>query len=98
LRFFEVVAFIVVGKRVSETDHFSSMGNPGEAMARHKIRSSFMAALKPPASGRLEIFDQLLPAFGLRISFTGQFSWFVFFRMRGRLLADAGRLSEVWPG
>jgi integrase len=44
-----------------------------------------IAALKPPAEGRVEYFDASLPGFALRISESGRRSWVVLYRVSGRL-------------
>ena len=51
-----------------------------------KLTEKYVASLRPPCFGRHEVFDLLLPGFGLRITHKGTITWFVFFRLRGRLL------------
>jgi integrase len=59
---------------------------------------------KPPKEGRLDVYDQGLPAFGLRISSTGVASWFIWYarcsadthRGRWRRLARWPRTGSVW--
>jgi len=48
-----------------------------------KLTDLAVARAKPPASGRIEIWDSMLPSFGLRISEQGTKSWMVMYRVRG---------------
>src|SRR5580765_201520 len=58
-------------------------------MARKKLTTLLVTRTKPPAPGpggavtRAEIWDTLLPAFGLRISSTGRKTYCVMYRVRG---------------
>jgi integrase len=47
-----------------------------------KLTDFAVARAKPPASGRIEIWDAMLPGFGLRISEKGTKSWVVMYRVR----------------
>ena len=49
-----------------------------------KLTDLAVANVKPPASGRIEIWDAMLPGFGLRISEKGSKSWVVLYHVRGR--------------
>ena len=40
---------------------------------------------KPPAAGQIEYFDTRLPAFGLRVSYSGTKAWIVMTRIHGKL-------------
>src|SRR3954469_15930559 len=40
---------------------------------------------KPPAAGQIEYFDTHLPAFGLRVSYSGTKAWIVMTRVHGKL-------------
>jgi integrase len=51
---------------------------------KRKLTDLAVARMKPPPSGRLEIWDAVLPAFGLRISATGARTWIVAVRRPGR--------------
>ena len=53
-----------------------------------KLTDRSLKALKPPATGRVDYFDKLLPAFGIRLSSTGAASWFVFYRVDGKQVRD----------
>src|SRR5262249_25330299 len=53
-----------------------------------KLTDRTLKALKPPSSGRIDYFDSILPAFGLRLSSTGAASWFLFYRVDGRQVRD----------
>lgn len=48
-----------------------------------KLTDIAVARAKPPASGRIEIWDAMLPGFGLRVSDKGSKSWVVMYRVRG---------------
>ncbi len=53
-------------------------------MSSRKLTDRAVAALKPPATGRLEVWDATLPGFGLRITPTGKKTWCVMYRVGGR--------------
>lgn len=52
-------------------------------MPRAKLTELSVSRLKPPKSGRLEVWDTILPAFGLRLTATGGRSWVVALRKPG---------------
>ncbi len=53
-------------------------------MARMKLTAAAVERVKPPASGRTEYWDALLPGFGLRVTANGAKSWCVMYRVGGR--------------
>src|SRR5262245_43599038 len=53
-----------------------------------KLSDRTVKALKPPASGRVDYFDKVLPSFGIRLSSTGAASWFVYYRVDGQQVRD----------
>jgi integrase len=53
-------------------------------MARIKFTESEVANAKAPTSGRLELWDEALPGFGLRVSGTGRKTWQLMYRAAGR--------------
>jgi integrase len=53
-----------------------------------KLTDRRLKALKPPPSGRVDYFDSVLPAFGIRLSQTGAASWFCFYRIDGQQVRD----------
>lgn len=53
--------------------------------------------LKPPKTGRLEVWDMLLPAFGLRLTAAGRRSWIVALRKPGAKHPVRHKLGEP-PG
>jgi len=55
-------------------------------MPRMKLTSAAVDKIKPPATGQIEYFDQLLLSFGLRVSYKGTKSWFIMTRLDGRLI------------
>lgn len=54
-----------------------------------RLTDRTLKAMKPPAAGRVDYFDNLLPSFGIRLSATGAASWFVFYRVGG------GQVREI---
>src|SRR5437868_10849726 len=53
-------------------------------------------ALKPPAAGRVEYFDRILPGFGLRVAAGGRKTWFVMYRVAGKKVRETlGTLPRV---
>jgi integrase len=67
-------------------------------------------ATRPPAAGRIEIFDSVCPGFGVRITASGTRTFFVMYRDRGKLVrrtlgsaddvpvADARKAAEAARG
>src|SRR3546814_3397617 len=53
-------------------------------MPTEKITTKRIEAIKPPAAGRLELWDATLPGFGLRITDKGRKSWMVMYRIAGK--------------
>ena len=49
-----------------------------------KLTDLAVARAKPPAAGRIEMWDAALPGFGLRVSEKGSKSWVVMYRLGGR--------------
>lgn len=49
-----------------------------------KFNVRAIAAIKPPANGRVEYWDSGTPNFGLRISSTGARTWLTMYRVKGR--------------
>jgi integrase len=59
----------------------------GQAEAAEIMRTlidNLVARLRPPATGRLEVWDSTLPAFGLRVTATGARTWIVAARRPGK--------------
>ncbi len=50
-------------------------------MPHSKLTRVSVNKLKPPKLGQIDHFDELLPSFGLRISYSGSKSWFVITRI-----------------
>ena len=55
-------------------------------MPRLRLTTTAVERIKTPAKGQVEHFDQLLPSFGLRVSYNGTKAWFVTTRVRGKLV------------
>ena len=53
-------------------------------MARQRLTEKGIATRKPPASGQLDLFDELVSGFGLRIGHGGTKSFFLMTRINGR--------------
>jgi integrase len=52
--------------------------------------------LKPPTSGRREVWDAQLPGFGLRISASGLKTWQAFYRVDGKMVREKlGSLAQI---
>jgi integrase len=54
-------------------------------MATAKLTDLMVEKLGAPSTGRREIFDQALPAFGMRVTDSGVKSWFLMTRINGKL-------------
>lgn len=52
---------------------------------RRKLTKLLVDRIGPPKTGRLEIWDTLLPGFGMRVTDKGSRSYFAMFRVGGRL-------------
>jgi integrase len=61
---------------------------------KRKLTDVSVARMKPPATGRLEVWDQLVPAFGLRVTSTGARSWVVALRRPGARHPSRIKLGE----
>jgi integrase len=65
-------------------------------MATLKLTQAAVERLKPPASGRIEVWDLQLPGFGLRISETGRKTWQAFYRVERRMVREKlGTLAQI---
>ena len=49
-----------------------------------KLTQAAVDKISPPKAGRLEVFDTLLPGFGLRVAATGHKAWILFYRFEGK--------------
>ena len=54
-------------------------------MAKVTFTARWAEAVRPPASGQIDYFDSKLSGLGLRVSSTGRKTWFVMYRVGGRL-------------
>ena len=55
-------------------------------MPRLKLTHAAVERIKPPTKGQTEYFDELLPSFALRVSYSGTKAWIVFSRIDGKLV------------
>lgn len=55
-------------------------------MPRSRLTAAGVAKMKAPASGQVDWFDELLPGFGVRLSYNGTKSWFAMVRVSGKLI------------
>jgi len=64
-------------------------------MAR-TLTTKFCDSIKPPAAGRLEIFDAATPGLALRVTERGVKSWSVMYRLAGKRRRDTiGRYPDL---
>jgi integrase len=54
-------------------------------MPKLRLTVAAVERFQPPASGQLEYYDTHLPAFGLRVSYSGAKAWFLMTRVDGKL-------------
>ena len=50
------------------------------SLGRLALTDQTVRALKPPSSGRLDVWDDDYPGFGLRLSATGRRTWILMYR------------------
>jgi Arm DNA-binding domain/Phage integrase central domain len=54
-------------------------------MSRLRLTDAAVKRLRSPKAGQIEYFDELLPSFGLRLSYSGARSWIVMTRVHRKL-------------
>src|SRR5687767_222510 len=54
-------------------------------MPKVRLTGAAVERFRPPDTGQVEYYDTLLPAFGLRVSYSGSRSWFVMTRVDRKL-------------
>src|SRR5829696_1875216 len=54
-------------------------------MPKLRLTSTAVDRFQPPPAGQIEYYDTHLPAFGLRLSYSGAKAWFVMTRVNGKL-------------
>src|SRR3954467_9684102 len=54
-------------------------------MPKARLTALAVDRIKPPEAGQIEYFDTHLPAFGLRVSYSGTKAWIVMTRVHGKL-------------
>src|SRR5215203_228555 len=55
-------------------------------MPKVRLTTAAVERFRPPAAGQVEYFDTHLPAFGLRVSYSGTKAWVVMTRVDGKLI------------
>lgn len=53
-------------------------------MATQKLTDKTLKGLRPPRSGQLDVWDELLPSFGVRVGSTGRKSFIIGTRVKGK--------------
>lgn len=51
---------------------------------KKRLTDKTVTHLAPPSAGRVDVFDTLLPGFGVRVNTKGRKTFFVFYRVNGR--------------
>jgi integrase len=65
-------------------------------MPNLKLTQAAVERLKPPPSGRIEVWDSQLPGFGLRISASGLKTWQAFYRTNGKPIREKlGTVAQI---
>jgi integrase len=59
-----------------------------------KLTERAVARLKPPASGRLDVWDQTLPAFGVQLRATGRRAWIIAVRRPGKTTTSRIKIGD----
>ena len=54
-------------------------------MPKLRLTAAAIDRFQPPTSGQVEYYDTHLPAFGMRVSYSGAKAWFVMTRIDGKL-------------
>ena len=55
-------------------------------MPKLRLTATAVRRFQPPNAGQVEYYDTHLPAFGMRVSYSGTKSWFVMTRVDGKLI------------
>src|SRR4051812_28566406 len=65
-------------------------------MPKIRLTATAVERFQPPPSGQFEYYDTHLPAFGLRVSYSGAKAWFVMTRVDRKLTRlTLGRYPEL---
>ncbi|MBV8736159.1 MAG: DUF4102 domain-containing protein [Alphaproteobacteria bacterium] len=61
-----------------------------------KFTQAAVDGLARPATGRFEVWDTLLPGFGMRVSETGLKTWQAFYRVNGKMAREKlGTFAQI---
>jgi integrase len=65
-------------------------------MPKTRLTQAAVDRINPPAEGRVEVWDTVLPGFGLRIASSGRKTWQVLYRVQGRPVRETlGTLATI---
>ena len=59
-----------------------------------KLTERTVARLKPPASGKLDVWDLTLPAFGIQLRSTGRRAWIIAVRRPGKSTTSRIKIGD----
>ena len=59
-----------------------------------KLTERAVARLKPPASGKLDVWDLALPAFGVQLRATGRRAWIIAVRRPGKTTTSRIKIGD----
>jgi integrase len=63
---------------------------------KKNLTDKFLKNLKAPKAGRLEIFDTIVPGFGVRIGTSGRPAFFVMYRVHGKQFRQTIGKYPIW--
>jgi hypothetical protein len=75
----------VLPRNAAVTNPTDSRSQRTSSLGRIALTDRTVRALKPPSTGRLDVWDEDYPGFGLRISAEGRRTWILMYRMGKKL-------------